>query len=166
MTTPNNHTAPQSVLMVCLGNICRSPLAEEVFRQKSRQAGFDIKVDSCGTAHWHEVNPADVRSRQVGKSRGYNIDQLRARQLKNSDFETFDLMLAMDKQNLADLQSIKDKLTAQGKTNLAQLALFSEQDATYQHQKVPDPYYGDMADFEQALDLIESMADSWINKWT
>lgn len=164
--TTHANQIPQSVLMVCLGNICRSPMAEEAFRQATRNAGFDMDVDSCGTAHWHEGNPADARSRKVAKARGYDIDHLTARQIKANDFSKFDLMLAMDKQNLADLQSMKDKLTAQGKTGLAELALFSEHDPQYKGQKVPDPYYGDTKDFEHALDLIESMADAWVGIWT
>lgn len=159
------NTIPQSVLLVCLGNICRSPMAEEVLRQKAQQAGFNLLVDSCGTGHWHEGEQADERSRRAAKKRGYDIDHLRARQIKASDLAEFDLILAMDKSNLADLNNIKNKLNTQEKTNLAEVALFSQHDTQYQNQKVPDPYYGDMQDFEHALDLIESMADSWINKW-
>ncbi|PIE47995.1 MAG: protein-tyrosine-phosphatase [Gammaproteobacteria bacterium] len=158
-------TTPQSVLVVCLGNICRSPMAEQVLRQKTNQAGLSINLDSCGTAHWHEGKLADARSRTVTKSRDYDINHLRARHIKASDFTEFDLILAMDKDNLANLQNMKNKLIAKGKTHLATLALFSEHDTKYRHQNVPDPYYGDIKDFEQALDLIESMADSWINKW-
>lgn len=168
MPTSSNHKAPKTVLMVCLGNICRSPLAEEVLRQKAQQAGFKILVDSCGTGHWHEGEQADKRSRTVAKARGYDIDNLRARQITNSDFTKFDLMLAMDKQNLADITNIKNKLIASGKlaeSELPVLALFSERDQTYQYQKVPDPYYGDMTDFEHALDLVESMADAWVKHW-
>ncbi len=159
------NTTPQSVLVVCLGNICRSPMAEQVLRQKTNQAGLDIEVDSCGTAHWHEGKPADPRSCSTAKSRDYDIDYLRARQIKESDFSHFDLILAMDKDNLANLQNMKNKLIAKGKTQLATLALFSEHDTKYGQQNVPDPYYGGIKDFEQALDLIESMADSWINRW-
>lgn len=178
-SSSNSNPTPSSVLMVCLGNICRSPMAEEVFRSKAQQAGLAMRVDSCGTAHWHVGEQADPRSRQTAKNRGYDIDHQRARQFSQSDFADFDLILAMDKNNLADLQALKQSYQQQlikqpmgnnsdGKLEgkpLAKLALFSEHDSQYKGQKVPDPYYGDMADFEQALDLIESMADAWIEQW-
>lgn len=155
---------PSSVLLVCLGNICRSPTAEEVFRQQAAIAGLSIKIDSAGTGDWHIGHAPDERAQRHAKSHGYNINKLKARQVSADDFHKFDLILAMDTQNLADLKAIKDNL-ADTDTSLAQLALFSEEDPTYGGDDVPDPYQGDSNDFEEVIERIESSAKSWIESW-
>ncbi|MGP5058357.1 low molecular weight protein-tyrosine-phosphatase [Psychrobacter celer] len=155
---------PSSVLLVCLGNICRSPTAEEVFRQQAAIAGLSLKVDSAGTGDWHIGHAPDERSQRHAKSHGYNIGKLVARQVSADDFRQFDLILAMDSQNLADLQAIKDSLTDPVDT-LAKLALFSEEDPTYGGDDVPDPYHGDAEDFEEVIKRIESSAQAWIESW-
>ncbi|KAF0568236.1 Low molecular weight protein tyrosine phosphatase [Psychrobacter nivimaris] len=156
---------PSSVLLVCLGNICRSPTAEEVFRQQAAIAGLSIKVDSAGTSDWHVGSAPDARSQRHAKSHGYKINKLVARQVSTSDFHDFDLILAMDSQNLADLQAIKDSITAKSEDNLATLALFSEEDPTYCGSDVPDPYKGNNDDFEEVIERIESSAQAWIESW-
>ena len=155
---------PSSVLLVCLGNICRSPTAEEVFRQQAAIAGLSIKVDSAGTSDWHVGSAPDARSQRHAKSHGYKINKLVARQVSASDFRDFDLILAMDSQNLTDLQAIKDSIT-ESEDNLATLALFSEEDPTYCGSDVPDPYKGDNDDFEEVIERIESSAQAWIESW-
>ncbi len=161
-------SAPSSVLLVCLGNICRSPTAEEIFRQQAAIAGFAIRVDSAGTGDWHIGHKPDVRAQRHAKSHGYNISKLVARQVSADDFRQFDLILAMDGQNLADLQAIKDRITETDSTAnkpLAKLALFSEEDPTYGGDDVPDPYQGDGEAFEEVIERIESSAQAWIESW-
>ncbi|MBU5615582.1 low molecular weight phosphotyrosine protein phosphatase [Psychrobacter sp. TAE2020] len=161
-------SAPSSVLLVCLGNICRSPTAEEIFRQQTAIAGLDMKVDSAGTGDWHIGHSPDIRAQRHAKSNGYNISKLIARQVTNDDFTNFDLILAMDAQNLTDLQLIKDSIEASNgalKKPLARLALFSEEDPTYSGDDVPDPYQGNADDFEEVIRRIESSSQAWIESW-
>lgn len=158
-------STPSSVLLVCLGNICRSPTAEEIFRQQAAIAGLDIKVDSAGTGDWHIGHAPDVRSQRHAKSHGYNISKLVARQVNDDDFHKFDLILAMDGQNLADLQVLKDNIEDASDKPLAKLALFTEEDPTYGGDDVPDPYKGDGDDFEDVIARIESSAQAWIESW-
>lgn len=161
-------SAPSSILMVCLGNICRSPTAEEIFRQQAAIAGLTMKVDSAGTGDWHIGHAPDIRAQRHAKSNGYNISKLTARQVSADDFRKFDLILAMDAQNLADLQRIKDTIDDTDDINakpLAKLALFSEEDPTYGGDDVPDPYEGDDDTFEEVIKRIESSAQAWIESW-
>ncbi len=161
-------SAPTSVLLVCLGNICRSPTAEEIFRQQTAIAGLAMKIDSAGTGDWHIGHSPDVRAQRHAKSNGYNISKLVARQVTTDDFLNFELILAMDAQNLADLQIIKDSIQSSSmdaEKPLARLALFSEEDPTYGGDDVPDPYQGDADAFEEVIGRIESSAQAWIESW-
>jgi protein-tyrosine phosphatase len=137
------------VLFVCLGNICRSPTAEGVLRDLARKCapGLNLEVDSAGTAGYHIGAPPDPRSRSAALRRGIDINDLRARQLSRSDFKTFDLILAMDRENLRDLEA---KCPADAR---AKLRLFLEYAPQTGRLEVPDPYYGGSADFELVLDL-------------
>lgn len=157
-------STPTSILLVCLGNICRSPTAEEVFRQQAAIAGLDMKIDSAGTGDWHIGRAPDERSQRHAKSNGYNISKLVARQVTTDDFYNFDLILAMDAQNLADLQIIKDSIANPVKP-LARLALFSEEDPVYGGDDVPDPYQGDADAFDEVIERVESSAQAWIESW-
>jgi protein-tyrosine phosphatase len=161
---PIKASAPSSVLLVCLGNICRSPTAEEVFRQQAAIAGLDIKIDSAGTGDWHIGHAPDTRAQRHAKLNGYNISKLVARQVTADDFRNFDLILAMDTQNLTDLQAIKDGIDEPEET-LAKLALFSEEDPTYGGDDVPDPYQGESEAFEDVIERIESSTQAWIESW-
>ncbi len=138
--------------MVCLGNICRSPTAEAVLRAKLEAAGLGdrIVVDSAGTGSWHIGSPPDARSQRHAATRGYDLSALRGRQVAALDFHRFDLILAMDEDNLADLR----RSAPQGACR-AELHLFAP-------VEVPDPYVGGAADFERVLDLIESTSDGWV----
>lgn len=142
-----------SVLFVCLGNICRSPTAEAVFR--SRAAGQDIHIDSAGTGAWHEGNAPDPRSRAEGERRGYSFAGQAARKVRAQDFYNFDFILAMDASNLSDLKSIEPK------DSTAMLSLFRP-DGLY----VPDPYYGGPDGFIYVVDLIEAASDYWLAQMT
>jgi protein-tyrosine phosphatase len=140
------------VLMVCLGNICRSPTAEAVLRAKLEAAGLAqrVEVDSAGTGSWHLGDPPDPRSQRHAARRGYDLSALRARCVAEDDFHRFDLILAMDHNNLADLR----RLAPEG-AHRAELRLFAP-------IEVPDPYSGGAAGFERVLDLVETASDAWI----
>lgn len=140
------------VLAVCLGNICRSPTAEAVLRHKLAAAGLDghVEVDSAGTGGWHVGEPPDPRSQHHAARRGYDLSPLRARRVAEEDFHRFDLILAMDHDNLADLQ----RLAPDG-LRRAELRLFAE-------IEVPDPYLSGPAGFERVLDLVEAASDAWV----
>jgi protein-tyrosine phosphatase len=140
------------VLMVCLGNICRSPTAEAVLRAKLEAAGLAqrVVVDSAGTGDWHIGSPPDARSQRHAAKRGYDLSALRGRQVAEDDFQRFDLILAMDEDNLADLQ----RLAPDGASR-AEVRLFAP-------TEVPDPYAGGAAGFEHVLDLVETTCDAWV----
>lgn len=157
---------PQSILCVCLGNICRSPTAEAVFRQKLAIAGMTIHVDSAGTSNAHVNEHSDPRSQKHAKMRGYNLAKLTARQVVAEDLLKFDLILAMDKGNLTQLKTLKNSLlTTYSENDLARLELLSHEDPNYCNQPVPDPYYGAEQEFEAVLDQIESNVDAWLYSW-
>ncbi|MEQ6918298.1 low molecular weight protein-tyrosine-phosphatase [Halomonas aquatica] len=139
------------VLFVCLGNICRSPTAEGVFRYYLEQAGLAsrVEVDSCGIGSWHVGKAPDPRAREAAARRGFDLSSLRARQLAGEDFERFDYVLAMDHDNLTAIEAQRPE-DSDVVTGLF-LAFAGLPD-----RAVPDPYYGDDGGFEAVLDLIES----------
>lgn len=142
-----------SVLFVCLGNICRSPTAEAVFR--ARAGTTDIKIDSAGTGAWHAGESPDPRSRAEGERRGYSFTGQAARKVRIRDFYDFDFILAMDASNLSDLKDIEPH------DGTATVSLFLPDGSD-----VPDPYYGGPDGFEHVVDLIETASDHWICKLT
>lgn len=139
------------VLFVCMGNICRSPMAEGVFRHLVRQAGLDdiVKVASAGTHAFHAGETPDKRAQAAAAKRGFDISDLRAKRVKESDFDDFDLILAMDWDNLSAMQQIAPK-RAHHKLQLLMRFATEHETAT-----IPDPYYGNVQGFEQVLDYIE-----------
>lgn len=156
---------PYKVLCVCLGNICRSPTAEVILRQLCDQQQLNIVVDSAGTSNCHPNKASDERSQFHALKRGYDLSSLRARQLNMQDFVDFDLILAMDHENLANIQLLQQKAEVTfGKNALrAKLALMSEHDEKYKQQALPDPYYGGANGFERVLDQCESSSRAWVN---
>lgn len=142
------------ILFVCLGNICRSPTAEAVFRHRLETAGLAerVMVDSAGTGDWHVGKAPDRRTCQAGAARGYQLAHLRARQFVAEDFQRFDLILAMDEANLAHLSSLR------GSSVEPEIDLFLRRGGLPVHE-VPDPYYGGAEGFEQVIDLIEQGSD-------
>lgn len=143
----------QSVLFVCLGNICRSPTAEGVFRHFVRQQQLQSSIlhDSCGTAGYHIGAPPDHRAVAHARQRGYVIDDLRARQVSVEDFQRFDLILAADRDNLRNLRALCPP------AHHGKLQLMLDFSSRYRGQDVPDPYYGGASGFEQVLDMLEDM---------
>jgi low molecular weight protein-tyrosine phosphatase len=137
------------VLFVCLGNICRSPTAEGVLRQMAAQQAprLALEIDSAGTADYHIGAPPDLRSQRAAQRRGIDISGLRARQVTQDDFARFDLILAMDRENLRELSAMKPD------TSRASLKLFLEYAPESNLHDVPDPYYLDASAFEAVLDL-------------
>lgn len=155
--------APYQVLCVCLGNICRSPTAEVVLRQHCEAEKLNILIDSAGTSNYHPGKAPDVRSQTHAKQRGYDLSGLRARQIQLDDFIQFDLILAMDYDNLADIQQLEQRAQQKFGSTRAQLALMSQHDAIYPEQALPDPYYGGESGFERVLDQCESSSRAWVN---
>src|SRR3954471_15158180 len=134
------------VLFVCMGNICRSPTAEGVLRRLVRDEGLSdqVEIDSAGTGGWHVGSPPDERATEAARRRGIELAGA-ARQFEPEDFERFDLILAMDRENLAELRALAPDDEARGKVRL----LLGDRD-------VPDPYYGGERGFEDVLDLVEA----------
>lgn len=133
-----------SVLFVCLGNICRSPLAEAAFRAEAERLGLDVEIDSAGTGDWHIGHPPDRRAAAVALRNGLDISGLRARQVSAEDFRRFDYIVALDMQNFADLAAMRP---ADGK---AELSLLLDHVPGREGEAVADPYYGEDAHFDIA----------------
>ena len=137
----------KSILFVCLGNICRSPTAECIFREKAKISKLDIFCDSAGTASWHVGSFPYQPMQLAAKNRGFDISKLRARQIKIADFNEFDLLVVMDQENRSNLQNLCPEQL--DKVHL--LTYYSLEDLEYDY--VPDPYY--TRNFNQTLDIIE-----------
>jgi protein-tyrosine phosphatase len=139
------------ILFVCLGNICRSPTVEGVARELARReaAHLTLDFDSAGTADYHVGDPPDPRSIRAALARGYDLSSLRARQLHRRDFQHFDLLLAMDEENLSSML----RIAPAGHADRARLFLDYAREAGT--NSVPDPYYGDADCFDRVIDLAE-----------
>jgi len=144
-----------AVLFVCMGNICRSPTAEGVFRHLVRRAGLQdrVQIDSAGTHGYHAGSPPDERSQHHARLRGYDLADLRARQVQALDFERFDLILAMDHENLALLE---DECPPQFLPRLRRLMEFAPEGLS---DVVADPYHGGKQGFETVLDHVEAACE-------
>jgi len=138
-----------SILFVCLGNICRSPTAEGVFRKIVSDAGrsTEFDIDSAGTAGYHTGGPADSRMRATAKVRGYNLESI-ARRIERSDFDRFDLIITMDDANFQDVSSIDPDSVAR----IVRMCDYCEE---HRETEVPDPYYGGEAGFHRVIDILE-----------
>lgn len=148
-------TTEFSVLFVCMGNICRSPSAHGMVRHhlQQRYAQWPVRLDSAGTHGYHIGDPPDQRSIAAAARRGITLDDLRARQVEAEDFHSFDLVLAMDEQNLHALRQLRPDNAR------AELQLFLEFAPSLDVREVPDPYYGGANGFEHVLDLIEQASE-------
>lgn len=136
------------VLFVCLGNICRSPSAEGVFRTLAAEAGLEVVTDSAGTSDWHVGSPPYGPMQKAAKERGFDLSDLRARQFTARDFEAFDLIIGMDASNLKNIEQLRP---AGSQTPVHIFTDFAP-DTSMDH--VPDPYY--TRDFDQTLDLVQA----------
>lgn len=142
------------VVMVCLGNICRSPLADGLLRKKVAEAGLDVEVDSAGTAAFHVGNAPDVRMRATAKSMGCPIDDLRARQFVVEDFDRFDRIFVMDQSNQANVLDLARTSDDEAKVEMILNLSHPNQDL-----EVPDPYYGGDEGFLEVFHLLDEATD-------
>jgi protein-tyrosine phosphatase len=144
-----------SILMVCMGNICRSPTAEGVLQRKAEAAGLAqrLHIDSAGTHGFHTGSSPDVRAQKAALGRGYDLSKLRGRQVSDEDFASFDYVLAMDRDNFQNLLS---RCPEQHKHKVRLYLAFSRR---FPNLNVPDPYYGGSKGFEQVLDMVEDAAE-------
>jgi len=146
----------KKILLVCLGNICRSPAAEGVLRAKARERGLELVIDSAGTGAWHVGDPPDARMLKTAGGRGYDLSYIRARKVSMSDFYEFDYLLAMDLSNHTDLLELAPP------NRECDIRLFLDF-ADGETRETPDPYYGGDAGFENVLDLIEQGAEGFLD---
>lgn len=151
----------KQILFVCLGNICRSPSAEAVFNSMIEKNGLenDLSCDSAGTAAYHTGELADYRMRQIGLKRGYRLTTIARPVDADSDFDRFDFIIGMDKQNVRDLRSM-----ARNETDRKKIFLMTDFCINRKYDSVPDPYFGGSAGFELVLDILEDACDGLLRK--
>jgi len=146
----------KKVLVVCLGNICRSPTAEAVLRASAQTMGIKIELDSAGTISNHQGNPPNGRAMKAGEARGYSFAGITSRPVNQHDFDYFDLILAADNSNVADLKAI---CPAHLQHKIALFLSYAQADT----DQIPDPYYGGDEGFELVLDLLEDASTQLLN---
>ncbi len=151
----------KQVLFVCLGNICRSPSAEAVFKAMIRKKGLEneFQCDSAGTEAYHTGNPADSRMKQFAQKRGYQLTSISRQVDASIDFDRFDYIIGMDRQNVSDLKSI-----ARNDNDRKKIVLMTDFSTSNKYDSVPDPYFGGAAGFELVLDILEDACDRLIRK--
>ena len=147
-----------AVLFVCLGNICRSPLAEAAFRKAATDANLDVDIDSAGTGDWHAGNPPDPRAQATAHDAAIDISNLRARQVRREDFNRFTHIFAMDEQNLADLRAMAPH------GHSAQLSLLMDVVRGREGASIADPYYGGEERFEDTWDDATAAAQALVRE--
>ncbi|WP_342628029.1 low molecular weight protein-tyrosine-phosphatase [Nguyenibacter vanlangensis] len=143
-----------AVLFVCMGNICRSPLAEAAFRAAAARHGLDVRIDSAGTGDWHAGDPPDRRAQAVARQAGIDISGYRARAVTVEDFRRFTHILALDHDNLRTLRARRPPDAT------AHLSLLLDHVPGHAGRPVPDPYYGQIRDFETTWDLVSQGAEA------
>lgn len=146
------------ILMVCLGNICRSPIADGLLRHKVKQHGLDVFVDSAGTAGFHIGAAPDSRMCATAKNRGVSIDDLQARQFQTADFDRFNLIYAMDESNQSDILKM-----ARDERDRDKVRLILNEIYPGENKSVPDPYYGGDQGFEDVYDMLDAATTKIIN---
>jgi len=147
-----------SILVVCTGNICRSPTAEGVLRAAAERRGVAVRVASAGTHDYHVGEAPDPRAVKHASRRGYDLSALRASQVQPGDFSRHDYVLAMDRGHLRLLRAIAPAGAR------AQVGLFLDASASWKGEDVPDPYYGGPEGFERVLDMVEEAAEHWLDR--
>jgi protein-tyrosine phosphatase len=148
------------ILMVCLGNICRSPLAQGILERKIKERGLDWEVDSAGTGHWHLGEQPDPRSIDIAEQHGLDIKQQRARQLQSADLDDYDLILAMDRSNYNDIRNKAFSPSQEQKVKMILDFVHPGED-----RNVPDPYWNDEG-FEKVYHMLEEACEGVINAYT
>lgn len=147
-----------AVLFVCLGNICRSPLAEAAFRQAAQTAGLDALADSAGTGDWHIGKPPDPRAQATARHHGIDIGHYRARQIEEADYTRFTHIFALDKQNLADIHARRPRHAT------ARVALLLDMVEGREGQPVADPYFGDAEGFLTTWEDVTAAAEALVGR--
>ena len=149
----------KKVLMVCLGNICRSPVADGLLKAKVKSEGLDMEVDSCGTGAYHVGESPDPRSQENALKNGLDISALKARQFCVEDFEIYDHIFCMDNSNLKNIRSLSSHADHIAKTSLML-------DLTHpgQNKDVPDPYFGGASGFQDVFNLLDEACDAFIKQ--
>lgn len=145
------------VLMVCLGNICRSPMADGWLRHKVKQYNLVMEVDSAGTANYHVGEKPDHRMRKLSMEYGVSIDELRARQFTVADFDNYDIIFAMDKSNEKNILRLARNEQDKEKVRLFLNELYPNQDL-----EVPDPYYGTELNFKEVIELLDQATNAFL----
>ena len=148
------------VLFVCLGNICRSPTAQAIFEKRIVEHGLEgiFKIDSCGTGSWHIGKMPDSRAIEAAEKRGYSLNHIRARKMQIQDFDDFDYFIAMDRENLKEIERLcPEKFRGN-------VVLFSSFIKNSKLVDVPDPYYGGERGFDEVIDMIELGASGFFEK--
>jgi protein-tyrosine phosphatase len=145
------------VLMVCLGNICRSPMADGWLRHRIQEQQLAIHVDSAGTADYHTGAQPDSRMRKLAKTYGVSIDELSARQFSTADFDQFDRIFVMDKSNLQNVLRL-----ARNDADRQKVALYLNELYPGEDREVPDPYYGNDADFRHVIELLDTTTSAFL----
>jgi protein-tyrosine phosphatase len=160
MVTEASGPTPTRVLFVCLGNICRSPLAEGVFKRLVEQAGLShaFEIDSAGTGSWHVGERPDSRAATVASEHGIELDS-RARQVTDQDLHDFDYAIAMDRENLRNLRRMASASGAN-----AQIQLLRDYDPDADGDEVPDPYYGGVSGFENVYEIVAKACDGLLTR--
>lgn len=160
MQPANAKNKKVNVLFVCLGNICRSPAAEGIFKKMVADEGLEneIFVDSAGTSGWHEGELPDDRMRMHGQRRGYDFSS-RSRKFVEKDFGIFDYIIVMDDDNYRNVKKL-----AKSKEDVAKIHLMTDFSDKYSHPHVPDPYYGGSSGFELVMDLLEDACENLLNR--
>ncbi|MEZ4722694.1 MAG: low molecular weight protein-tyrosine-phosphatase [Flavobacteriales bacterium] len=147
------------ILFVCLGNICRSPMAEGVFRAKAQELGLSLQFDSCGTGGWHAGEAPDRRAQQCIREHGLDISDLRARKFRQSDFQDFDIIFTMDRSNYEDVIEMANSTGDKEKVRMILSEIYPGENIS-----VPDPYYGGDQGFEHVFDLLNRSADKVLSQ--
>lgn len=147
------------ILMVCLGNICRSPLAEGVMRQKAAERNIEIELDSCGTSSYHIGEPPDPRSIDNAKENGVDITDLRARQFQKEDFDRFHRIYVMDQSNYNDVIYLADRDDHKAKVEM----ILNELEPG-SNRPVPDPYFGGEDGFQEVFELLNTACDKILDE--
>jgi protein-tyrosine phosphatase len=154
---PQNKSEFMRVLMVCLGNICRSPMADGWLRHKVKKHGLSIEVDSAGTANYHVGAKPDHRMVRLSQEYGVSINELRARQFSVADFDNYDIIFAMDKSNEQNILRLARNEADKQKVKLFLNELYPNQDL-----EVPDPYYGTDMNFKEVIELLDQATNAFL----